>query len=416
MPNDLTKRNLLNRSTDVRLASRQSLENKYFFSKGGGIAFIWTLSGVVLAACSTIDDILGLGDNDHSGGEAPTSGRSHFVQSSPVQGARLYFDMNNDKVIDESDMATQDGQYPQGFTTDETGEAHDIPTHLYRKSFIAVLDSAINAETLEPFPAGTRYHSIPDENGQHTLASPITDWIARQFTPGQVLTSTQVLERTAQEIAALLGHDGLSTLTPDEQSVLDALLRVILNPANYDSNDVIEALSAYLASNLGSTADELAQIALILDIDSSDTLIVVNSDGDAGTTDITKTIGTDAAGADVVTIYAVSRAGAVRYSIVDANGAPVNGGDFTINERTGVISVSDNATLTASDTPIPVYVAVTNGNETETVKVDITVQPVVSLSHTDGSGSVAENVAGAVAVEGIEVSGGTPTQANFKIF
>ena len=58
MPNDLTtQRNSLNWRTNTR----QPLENKGFFPRGGGV-FIWTISGLTLAACSDIEDFLGLDD------------------------------------------------------------------------------------------------------------------------------------------------------------------------------------------------------------------------------------------------------------------------------------------------------------------------------------------------------------------
>ena len=63
MPNDLTtQRNSLNWRTDTR----QSLENKGFFPRGGGV-FIWTISGLTLAACSDIEDFLGLDDGGARG-------------------------------------------------------------------------------------------------------------------------------------------------------------------------------------------------------------------------------------------------------------------------------------------------------------------------------------------------------------
>ena len=63
MPNDLTtQRNSLNWRTDTR----QPLENKGFFPRGGGV-FIWTISGLTLAACSDIEDFLGLDDGGASG-------------------------------------------------------------------------------------------------------------------------------------------------------------------------------------------------------------------------------------------------------------------------------------------------------------------------------------------------------------
>ena len=52
MPNDLTaKQDVLSWGADVRLDLRQHIDSKGFFPRGGGgVAFICTLAGIVLAA------------------------------------------------------------------------------------------------------------------------------------------------------------------------------------------------------------------------------------------------------------------------------------------------------------------------------------------------------------------------------
>ena len=52
MPNDLTaEQNVLSRGADVHLALFQHIDSKGFFPRGGGgVAFIWTLAGLVLTA------------------------------------------------------------------------------------------------------------------------------------------------------------------------------------------------------------------------------------------------------------------------------------------------------------------------------------------------------------------------------
>ena len=99
-----------------------------------------------------------------------------MCKSSPVQGARIYFDADGDGTISAPERAAQDAFRPEGFVSDENGNVPDIPAHLYGTPFIAFLDGAFDADTDEPL-SGT-LHSIPDENGDHTLASPITDFIA----------------------------------------------------------------------------------------------------------------------------------------------------------------------------------------------------------------------------------------------
>ena len=446
MPNDLTtKRNLLDAREDLRLESRRKL------ASSGFTASTWTLSGVVLVACGGAGKITdALCPNFDAavlvscGGGSPPSGERHYVQSSPVQGARLYFDMNNDKVINDDDIATQNGQYPEGFVTDANGEIAPIPLHLYGKSFVAYLDGAINADTGESFPAGTEYYSIThpsdeddmpasDEGDQdslllpfHNLASPITDWIARQAElEGRVLTSRQVFEDVNNVIANFLGRENYSMLMDDEQIAFDLLYAAILNPANYEGNPAIEALSAYLATNPSLTdvrSNAQTLIATLTDADVT-TLIVLHVDDDTTSANMIDlpdvTIGTNAeAGAYIATVYAVS-AGAVSYRMVDENDVEVSGGNFVVDSRTGVISVADGADLTASNTAIPVYVQVTSGGESETVKIDVTVQSVATLTAPTTSGpiEIAENMLGSDAdpvVTGIDAGSGA-VKANFII-
>ena len=446
MPNDLTtKRTLLDAREDLRLESRRKL------ASSGFTASTWTLSGVVLVACGGAGEITdALCPNFDAavlvscGGGSPPSGERHYVQSSPVQGARLYFDMNNDKVINDDDIATQNGQYPEGFVTDANGEIAPIPLHLYGKSFVAYLDGAINADTGESFPAGTEYYSIThpsdeddmpasDEGDQdnlllpfHNLASPITNWIARQAElEGRVLTSRQVFEDVNNVIANFLGRENYSMLTNDEQIAFNLLYAAILNPANYEGNPAIEALSAYLATNPSLTdvrSNAQTLIATLTDADVT-TLIVLHVDDDTTSANMIDlpdvTIGTNAeAGAYIATVYAVS-AGAVSYRMVDENDVEVSGGNFVVDSRTGVISVADGADLTASNTAIPVYVQVTSGGESETVKIDVTVQSVATLTAptTSGTMEIAENTLGSDAdpvVTGID-AGSSAVKANFII-
>ena len=51
MPNDLTaKQDVLSWGTDARLELSQHIDSKDFLPKEGGVAFIWTVAGIVLAA------------------------------------------------------------------------------------------------------------------------------------------------------------------------------------------------------------------------------------------------------------------------------------------------------------------------------------------------------------------------------
>ena len=386
MPNDLTaKRNLFDARADAPTSQRQKL------ASSGFTATIWTLSGVVLVACGNLEEFLGL-DDDGGGGN------TLHVRSSAVQGARLYFDTDGVGGVTQTEKDAQDALYPEGFITDAAGQAHGIPAEFYGKPFIADLSGAINTETGESLSGA--YASIANARGLHLLASPITQYIESQTgTPEEV-------------VAELLGLDP-ATLTDAQKQMRDTQLQAILNPANYLGGDEgVEALSYHITTLTNPTPSAVeSQAEQLLTTDPTDpnrdTLIIVDA------RDMTKTIGTDST--YIATIHAVSHGDSpVEYSMVDANGAPVAGGDFSVDSRTGVVSVADGATLTASNTAISVYVRVSNGDSEQTVTIDVTVEPVVTLSHATSAGSVAENEAGAIAVEGIETSD-TVTATDFTI-
>ena len=109
----------------------------------------------------------------------------------------------------------------------------------------------------------------------------------------------------------------------------------------------------------------------------------------------------------VATVETVSHAGNTRYTIVDANGAPMSGGNFAINNR-GIITVTDSTGLDTGTRTI--YVQINNddseSDQSEIVSVEVTVQSAVRLSHpANGEGRVTEEVAGAVVLSGIVVGG-----------
>ena len=374
MPNDLTaKRNLLNRRADAPTSQRQKLVSSGF------TASIWTISGVVLAACSsTIEDIeefLGLDDGGDGGGNAL------HVQRSPVQGARIYFDMDNDGMIDADDITAQDEAFPQGFVTDAAGRAHNIPAVFHGLPFKAVLDGAIDADTGTPL-SGEMF-SIPDANGAHRLASPITDLLVDA-------------DKTPEEVVAeLLPNAGSAEIAQ--------ILEAINNPRNYlGGDDGVEGFAFFLATETEAMRTPTptdpavqAQAALLLADDPTDsnrdTLIVVNADGDDSTTDITVTIG--AHDSYVATIQAVSHAGGVGYRFVDADGAPTTISDFSINAQ-GVISFIGENPTTAT-----LHIEVSNGtpSESEIVRVEVTVADAPSLDELpagDETATIMENVAG----------------------
>ena len=387
MPNDLTaKRNLLNRRADVPTSQRQKL------ASSGFTASIWTISGVVLAACSsTIEDIeefLGLDDGGDGGGN------TLHVQRSPVQGARIYFDMDNDGVIDATDEAMQDAVFPQGFFTDSAGRAHNIPAVFHGLPFKAVLDGAIDADTRAELSGELR--SIPGANGDHRLASPITEYIAEQA------------DTAAEVVAEWLGLDTTTPLPPEQERMRDTELRAILTSANYQGGDArIETLAVYLANTQPPDPTEITRILLGDTADPDNTLIVVSEDmvsSDA------VTIGTH--DSYVATIQAVSHAGGVGYRFVDANRAPTTISDFSINAQ-GVISfIGENPTTTT----LHIEVSNNDASESEIVRVAVTVADAPRLDELpagDETATIMENVEGAAGgtalIEGITTSATNPS-------
>ena len=388
MPNDLTaKRNLSNRRADAPTSQRQKLVSSGF------TASVWTISGVVLAACSsTIEDIeefLGLDDGGDGGGNAL------HVQRSPVQGARIYFDMDNDGDIEADDITAQDEAFPQGFVTDSAGRAHNIPAIFHGLPFKAVLDGAIDADTRAELSGELR--SIPGANGDHRLASPITEYIAEQA------------DTAAEVVAEWLGLDTTTPLPPEQERMRDTELRAILTSANYQGGDArIETLAVYLANTQPPDPTEITRILLGDTADPDNTLIVVSEDmvsSDA------VTIGTH--DSYVATIQAVSHAGGVGYRFVDADGEDTTISDFSINAQ-GVISfIGENPTTTT------LHIEVSNGtpSETEIVRVAVTVADAPRLDELPAGDEVAtimENVAGAAGdgtalIEGITTSATNPS-------
>ena len=368
MPNDLTaKRNLLNRRADAPTSQRQKLVSSGF------TASIWTISGVVLAACSsTIEDIeefLGLDDDGDGGGNAL------HVQRSPVQGARLYFDMDNDGDIDADDETAQDEAFPQGFVTDAAGRAHNIPAVFHGLPFKAVLDGAIDADTRAELSGELR--SIANAAGDHLLASPITEYITEQA------------DTAAEVVAEWLGLDTTTPLPPEQERMRDTELRAILTSANYQGGDArIETLAAYLAHTPLPDPNQITRILLGDEADPDNTLIVVSEDmvsSDA------VTIG--AHDSYVATIQAVSHAGGVGYRFVDADGEDTTISDFSINAQ-GIISFIGENPTTAT-----LHIEVSNGtpSETQIVRVAVTVADAPTLDELpagDEVGTIMENVAG----------------------
>ena len=229
MPNDLNRNNHLIDADDQK-QSRKKL------TSSGFTASVWTLSGVVLAACGSLDDLFSDG-----GGGARGTGNTVSVNASPVQGARVYFDMDGVDGVTDDDIALQDEQYPEGFITDAEGLAHNIPDALHGRAFVAILDGAFDAATDQQLEG--RYYSSPDFYGRHVIASPITDLIGAAEDLGQSFKYFLKL---------YLEADGE---TPTDLDI-DELAEALLERKNYIDTagddmivQVVQGLAKYLAHN-----------------------------------------------------------------------------------------------------------------------------------------------------------------------
>ena len=412
MPNEITKmdgkldENLLEQKHAVGDTEDKPTKRRKALGNSGMTASVWTLSGVVLAACSAgdvtdaiedVEEFLGIGGGDGGDGGG---GRAVRVHSSPVQGARIYFDIDEDGDIDAADIAAQNGRGLDEFITGADGRATGYPGEFHGRPFIALVDGATDSETGQVLEG--QYRSYAPDGQPHLLASPITDLLARLADQGRMADDV---------IADILGLSANPTAT--EIEARDSLLTAIFDPASYlggtDGDMRIEALSKYLANdkaeNVG-TAETPANTlitgarAIIQAIENAGTAPIVLDNTDGTTTNaISMTIGEN--DARVVLINAVSPTGeTLTYAITGGTG----GNDYTINDR-GVISVMDGRTPTTGDT-IEVRVTGDSGAMT-TVTVTVTVEPAPLLSFTpsanNGEGSVEENEAGAVIISGIMV-------------
>ena len=293
-------------------------------------------------------------------------------------------------MLSEAEKLAQDAQYPEGFVTDASGAARNIPAEFYGKPFVAILDGAIDTETGAELSGELR--SIANADDQHLLASPITEYIATQLASG--LEPDAVIAAAAEEVAEWLGLDTTAPLPPEQERMRDTELQAILSFANYQGGDArIETLAVYLANT---PSPDPNQITRILIGDDAETLFIANADADSDPASIDLegvAISMDApAGTHIATIHAVSHGGSdpVRYSVVDENGAPPDPDSAFSVDSQGVISVAGALSAGMNE----VYVQVTDGDSTQTVKIEVMVADAPVLNPLpDGAESItiAEN-------------------------
>ena len=416
MPNEFdTNKNQLDLfnhyESEASKAKEGRQDKRQKLASSGFTATIWTLSGVVLAACSIFDD-----DGDGLGGKAV------HVNASPVQGARVYFDINGDGQVNEDDVRIQNEQYPQGFITGADGRAVGIPAELFGRPYIALLDGAEDAATGQTLEG--QYSSLADADGNHLIASPITDLIKERATGG---TSVEDV------VKEFLGQGG----TPPAEDV-EALLEELRSPESYlpgdESSPRVIALAKYLAHNqakevVGREDAIAAQVTeaqrIIAEVESgvggSDAIVILNADTDSNTPIVDMSpIVIGAYDNYVGIINAFSQDGStLSYTLIgSADGAVPYSGVYTINDRGG-IEVAEG--FEAADETF--WVEVSNGidADSQVVEVQVTLDGTVdelSLAEEFSVGDIEENMLGSTAdplIAGIEVVGSTPAPADFTI-
>ena len=380
----------------------------------GFTASVWTISGIVLAACSTLDDLVN-GDDGGGGGDGgggAGSGNSISVNASPVQGARVYFDIDGNGAVDVADIRLQDEQYPDGFITDFRGLAANIPEELYGRRFIALLDGAFDSATGQELEG--QYKSLAAENGEHLIASPITDLIveAIETDPNDATTLDSVVE-------AIFTKNGEVPTAEEVEQIIHALR----NPDSYLGGDAtIEGLAKYLADRKAqeqagrgeeSAVELIAKAQRIVEtVDEAmetgdDPIVILNDDAKLNQpgVQVAFEIGQHDDYVGIINTLSLLP-GFLQYRIVGDNE------DYIINDR-GVISIARNADLqpTPENAPTILQIEVGNRISTKTVEVEITVTaaPELSLTGEFAYGSIRENVEGAAdgtsLVDGITFAG-----------
>ena len=203
MPNEL--KNALKASTS-HVASNHIMSRQLPAAGSSTVSvMVWTISGIVLASCGGGGGAGGggLSVSSPSPNGEPNSGFTangpSRVVDGPVEGAAVYFDMDSNGEVSDSERVaqTQDGR-PM-YVTDANGEVN-TPIEFRGRFFIADVDGAIDTATGNTLSG--EYQSLRTGG----IATPITDLITDQIGPrGSDADAQGVLDD-------IFGTDGLVTV------------------------------------------------------------------------------------------------------------------------------------------------------------------------------------------------------------
>ena len=195
MPNEL--KNALKASTS-HVTSNHTMSRQLPAAGTSSVSvMVWTISGIVLASCG--------GGGGGGGGPTVTGPRANGVRNNgpiqvvdgPVEGAAVYFDMNNDGRVSSDERAEQMRNGRPMHMTDADGY---VRNGVINRFFIADVDGAIDTATGEELSG--EYQSLRTGG----IATPITDLIIDRIGPRGSDADAQVV------LDDIFGTDGLVTV------------------------------------------------------------------------------------------------------------------------------------------------------------------------------------------------------------
>ena len=209
MPNEL--KNTLKASTNHTMSRQLPVAGSSTVS-----VMVWTISGIVLASCgggggggaggSGLSVAGGGSNGDGGGGGSSASGPSGNIArvvDGPVKGAAVYFDIDGDGEVSDSERAAQKQNGDPMYITDANGYVN-APIAFEGHFFIANVDNATDTATGDTLSG--EYQSLSTGG----IATPITDLIADRMRESNA-DAQGVLDD-------IFGADGLVTVA----DILDA--------------------------------------------------------------------------------------------------------------------------------------------------------------------------------------------------